>query len=112
MTTNATSVGDGFNEELSSEGPSLSGTDAVVTSSRWIEGWRGCEQQVVSLAATNGSLSGTFRLRFGDQATVPLDANASAEAVEVRLRQFGVMLRFSIQKFADAGSLETCRRLL
>lgn len=85
MTTNATSDGDGFSQELSSEGPSLSGTDAVVTSSRWIEGWRGCEQQVVSVAATNGSLSGTFRLRYGDQATVPLDANASAEAVEVRL---------------------------
>lgn len=35
------------------------------------------------MGTTNGSLSGTFRLRYGTQATVPLDANASAEAVEV-----------------------------
>lgn len=73
-----------FREELVSQGAALSGTDAVVTSSRWIQGWRGCEQQVVSVAASNGSLSGTFQLRYEDQATAPLDVNASAEAVEVR----------------------------
>lgn len=73
----------GFREELVSQGAALSGTDAAVTSSRWIEGWRGCEQQVVSVATTNGSLSGTFQLRYEDQATAPLDVNASAEAVEV-----------------------------
>lgn len=39
--------------------------------------------QMVSLGVSNGSLSGTFRLRYGDQATYPLEANASAEAVEV-----------------------------
>ena len=39
--------------------------------------------QVVSVGATNGSLSGTFRLRYGDQATVPLDANATDGVVEV-----------------------------
>ena len=44
-----------------------------------------CPVQVVSVGATNGSLSGTFRLRYGDQATVPLDANATASAVEVSL---------------------------
>lgn len=62
---------------------SLSGSDAQVTSARWIEGWRGFEQQVVSVAASSGFLSGTFRLLYEDQATVPLAVNASAEAVEV-----------------------------
>ena len=85
QTTPAASATDDdvFRSELVSQGSSLSGTDAEVTSSRWIEGWRGYEQQVVSVAATSGSLSGTFRLRYGDQATVPLDVNASALAVEV-----------------------------
>lgn len=86
--TNVTGTADGDDElraELVSEGDSLSGTGAIVTSSRWIEGWRGYEQQVVSVAVTNGSISGTFQLRYGDQATAPLDVNASAEAVEVRI---------------------------
>lgn len=92
-TANATSTAGGdddddFSAELVSQGDSLSGTDATVTSSRWIQGWRGCEQQVVSVAVTNGSLSGTFSLRYGDQATAPLDVNASAEAIEVRLEIF------------------------
>lgn len=39
--------------------------------------------QIVSLGTTNGSLSGTFRLRYEDQATSPLQVNASSEAVEV-----------------------------
>lgn len=73
---------DVFRGELVSQGGSLTGTNAAVTSSRWIEGWRGYEQQVVSVAATSGSLSGTFRLQYGDQATAPLDVNASAQAVE------------------------------
>lgn len=46
MTSNAT--GDSFSEELWSAGGSLTGTDPTVISSRWIEGWRGCEQQVCS----------------------------------------------------------------
>lgn len=74
---------DVFRDEVVSQGGSLTGTDAELTSSRWIEGWRGYEQQVVSVAATSGSLSGTFQLQYGDQATAPLDVNASAEAVEV-----------------------------
>lgn len=44
MSSNKTT--DGISEELRSEGSSLSGTGAAVTSTRWIEGWRGCEQQV------------------------------------------------------------------
>lgn len=40
-------------------------------------------EQVVSVAATNGSVSGSFSLKYGDQATAPVDANASAEAIEV-----------------------------
>lgn len=44
--TTANSTSTSFGEELRSEGPSLTGTDAAVTSSRWIEGWRGYEQQV------------------------------------------------------------------
>ena len=44
MTSNATS--DSFSEELWSAGDSLTGTDPMVISSRWIEGWRGYEQQV------------------------------------------------------------------
>lgn len=89
--TNVTGTADGDDElraELVSKGDSLSGTGATVTSSRWIEGWRGFEQQVVSVAVTNGSISGTFQLRHGDQATAPLDVNASAEAVEVRIVSF------------------------
>lgn len=78
-----TTADDAFRAELVSTGSSLSGTSAQVTSSRWIEGWRGFEQQEVSVAATAGSLSGTFRLLYEDQATVPLAVNASAEAVEV-----------------------------
>lgn len=35
----------GFNDEIRSEGDALSGTDAAVVSSRWIEGWRGYAQQ-------------------------------------------------------------------
>lgn len=40
------STSDDFAEELRSDGGALSGTGAMVTSSRWIEGWRGFEQQV------------------------------------------------------------------
>lgn len=83
--TVTTTADDVLRAELISGGDSLSGTDAQVTSSRWIEGWRGFEQQVVSVAATSGSLSGTFRLVYEDQATVPLAVNASAETVEVCL---------------------------
>lgn len=46
MTSNTTS--DSLREELWSAGDSLTGTDPTVISSRWIEGWRGCEQQVCS----------------------------------------------------------------
>lgn len=46
MTSNTS--GDSFSEELWSAGGSLTGTDPTVISSRWIEGWRGCEQQVCS----------------------------------------------------------------
>lgn len=84
---------DVFRAELVSEGDSLSGTGAKVTSSRWIEGWRGFEQQEVSVAATSGSLSGTFRLLYEDHATVPLAVDASAEAVEVRVSSKLVFLQ-------------------
>lgn len=99
-------VGDGtLSAELISEGDSLSGTDATVTSSRWIEGWRGFEQQVVSVAVTNGSLSGTFQLRYRDQATAPLDVNASAEAVEVRLGLQAVLEGISLPSVVHCGRL-------
>lgn len=96
---------DDFRAELLSTGDSLSGTDKTVTSSRWIEGWRGFEQQVVSVAATSGSLSGTFRLLYEDQATVPLAVNASAGAVEV----YRVCLSF--KSYFGCGRLHQSERI-
>lgn len=44
LATNVTS--DDLSEELRSEGDEVTGTGAALTASRWIEGWRGFEQQV------------------------------------------------------------------
>lgn len=105
-TPTATSTADEvLRAELVSQGGALSGTGAQVTSSRWIEGWRGFEQQVVSVGATGGSLSGTFRLLYEDQATVPLAVNASAEAVEVSVERYLVLLELPDLRTAEFAAL-------
>ncbi|CAM9130727.1 unnamed protein product, partial [Phaeothamnion confervicola] len=61
----------------------LGGTSPFVASERWITGYLGFAQQLVSVGVADGALSGTFRLLHSGRATPPLPFNASAAEIEL-----------------------------
>ncbi|KAG5186906.1 hypothetical protein JKP88DRAFT_156261, partial [Tribonema minus] len=58
----------------------------AVRATRRITALAGFDQQVVTLAASGGALSGTFRLTYRGRSSAPLPVDASAAAVEDAVR--------------------------
>jgi Fibronectin type III domain len=73
----------------SATGSTLTGASAAVAVAQQLTALAGFDQQLVELAASVGSLAGTFRLTYKGLATVQLPWNASAAAVASALQALG-----------------------